>query len=143
VADPDGQVQTTETSGTDVTAGDIAGKGTREGVEGDAEGLLDGTHLKPEEIGQEQAVEQIKRRKRPGLLIGFDDETGGDDIGWLRGSTLYVNALHPAYKRIQSSGDVDLYVTFAVASTLSAHVQKERPPLEFVQRFLAAWGAMR
>jgi hypothetical protein len=82
------------------------------------------------------------RRRRPGLMIGFDSETGGDEMAWLRGNTLYINALHPAYKRVQGTGMVGLYITFAVATTLSAHVETGRAPLDLMQRFMAAWGEM-
>ena len=81
-------------------------------------------------------------RRRPGLMIGFDDETGGEDMAWLRGSTLYINALHPAYKRVRDTVNVNLYITFVVATTLAAHLESERAPLELMQRFMAAWGEM-
>ncbi len=80
------------------------------------------------------------RRRRAGLSIGFDDETGGEAMGWLRGDTLYINARHPAYERVQGTGEANLYITFAVASTLSAHVPEGRQPFEFLERFLARWG---
>lgn len=143
VADSAGVVRTGVAPGTDVTTGDLGGAGVGEGVEGAAEGPLEGTHLEPQQVGPERAAEHVRRRKRPGLMIGFDEHTGGDQMGWLRGSTLYVNTLHPAYRRVQETGEVNLYVMFAVASTLSAHVQEERQPVEFVQRFLATWGTMK
>ena len=76
-------------------------------------------------------------------MIGFDEETGGDEIAWLRGSTLYINALHPAYKRVKKSSNSDLYITFAVASTLSIQVQENKPPFEFLQRFMSVWGSIK
>ncbi len=145
LADPEGMSVAVEADGSDVATGDRggAGAGAGEGVEGAVEGLLDGTHLDVDDTGAEKAKERTSRRKRPGLMIGFDDETGGDEMAWLRGSTLYVNALHPAYKRLRGGSAADLYITFAVASTLSAHVQEGRPPLEFLQRFMVSWGGMK
>jgi hypothetical protein len=103
-------------------------------------GELEGTHLEP--VGQkgESSGPRQVRRRRPGLMIGFDDETGGDDMAWLRGSTLYINALHPAYRRVQGTPSANLYITFVVAMTLSAHVEAGRAPLELMQRFMATWG---
>lgn len=73
-------------------------------------------------------------------MIGFDTETGGDNLAWLRGETLYINALHPAYKRVHGTSLANLYITFAVATTLSVHVEADRAPLDLMQRFMAAWG---
>lgn len=138
--DPDGTVDAEQATGTDVATGDKGGAGQGEGLEGVVAGPLDGTHLQPSDKPKESAKEHTSRRKRPGLMLGFDYETGGDDLAWLRGETLDINGLHPAWKRVQNSAAANLYITFAVASELSANVQEDRPPLEFLQRFMAAWG---
>jgi hypothetical protein len=140
--DPDGKTAAASADGTDVGTGDEGGEGEGGGVEGAIEGPLDGTHLEVGAPGSEQAREHTSRRKRPGLMIRVDDETGGGTLAWLQGSTLFINGLHPAYKRAQSSGGTGLYFAFAVASTLSAHLQEGRAPLEFLERFMAAWGGM-
>jgi len=139
--DVGGQTQAVEADGADVATGDMGGEGAGEGVEGAVEGLLDGTHLESREEGPEAATEHVSRRKRPGLMIGMDEETGGEQMAWLRGSTLFINALHPAYQRVRGGGSADLYIVFAVASTLSAQVEEGKRPLDFLQRFMAAWGS--
>jgi hypothetical protein len=110
-------------------------------AEGDTPGS--GTDRMREEVAGfsgERASRREHRRRRPGLMIGFDTATGGDSLAWLRGDTLYINALHPAYKRVQGTNSANLYITFAVATTLSAHVEADRAPLDLMQRFMAAWG---
>ena len=140
LADPDGASEAGEAEGADVATGDKGGEGAGEGVEGAIEGLLDGAHLEMETDGPEAATEHVSRRKRPGLMIGIDEETGGEKMGWLHGNTLYINALHPAYQRVRGGSQADLYIVFAVASTLSAHVEEGKQPLQFLQRFLTVWG---
>jgi hypothetical protein len=75
-------------------------------------------------------------------MIGFDDTFEGEEMARLNGETLLINSRHPAYKRVQGSQKADLYITFVVASTLSAHVQEGRPPFQFMHRFMTAWGRM-
>ena len=141
LADPDGANPATETGGADTGTGDAGGEGEGEGVEGPMDGLMEGAHLEPQPNGQESAKEHTSHRKRPGLMFGIDDQTGGEELAWLRGNTLFFNAVHPAYKRVQGGSQADLYIVFTVASTLSAHVQESRRPIEFLQRFMAAWGS--
>ena len=141
--DAEGGLTVSVAEGTDVAGGDKGASGTGEGTEGMVEGLLEGTHLDVDEQGKEQAKEQPTQRRRPGLMIGFDEETGGDEMAWLRGSTVYINALHPAYRRVQESGSADLYITFTVASTLSVQVEESRSPFEFMHRFMGVWGGMK
>jgi hypothetical protein len=138
--DADGETPAAEAEGADVATGDEGGEGEGGGVEGAVEGLLDGAHLETNKDGPQPATEHTSRRKKPGLMIGMDDETGGEDMGWLRGNTLFINALHPAFQRIRSGSQADLYIVFAVASTLSAHVEEGKQPLQFIRRFMAAWG---
>jgi hypothetical protein len=42
---------------------------------------------------------------------------------------------------VQNSAAVALYIAFAVASELSSKIEEGKAPLEFLQRFMAAWGA--
>jgi hypothetical protein len=120
-------------SGDEVTAGAEMGEpaGTP-GREQNESGSLSG----------DRASRGEPRRRRPGLMIGFDTDTGGESLAWLRGDTLFINALHPAYRRVQGTGLANLYVTVAVAVTLSAHVEAGRGPMDLMQRFMAAWGEM-
>ena len=128
--------------GTDGSMGDESAPDNGEGVEDKLEGALDVSHLEPPGGPGESAPRREPRRRRPGIMIGFDTETGGDNLAWLRGNTLYINALHPAYKRVHGTSLAGLYVTFAVATTLSAHVEAGRAPMDLMQRFMAAWGEM-
>jgi hypothetical protein len=104
------------------------------------EGSVDRNSMGDGQIPDRAGERETIRRRRPGLMIGFDDETGGDEIAWLRGSTIYINSMHPAYRRIRGTGAANIYVTFAVAVTLSTHVRDNRDPLDLLQVFLATWG---
>jgi len=140
--DEDGEVGAGEVAGPEVGTGDDSEVGP-DGEAGDEiEGGLEAAHVEPAANSERTATPREVRRRRPGLMIGFDDETGGDDMAWLRGSTLYINVLHPAYRRVQGAAGVSLYITFAVATTLSTHVEAGRAPLELMQHFMAAWGDM-
>ena len=140
--DADGTVNATVAEGTDAATGDLGGRDEGEGVEGVLDGDLEGNHLEKSTEPGAPARELATRRKRPGLMIGFDDETGGEAIAWLRGSTLYINALNPAYKRVKDMAASNVYVIFAVASTLGANVGQGKTPMEFMEKFMVAWGDM-
>jgi hypothetical protein len=140
--DAEGNVVGKRAEGTDLSAQGEPVVQEGEPPQEDLTGALDGSHLEALGKGGESATRHELRRRRPGLMIGFDDETGGDDMAWLRGSTLYINALHPAYRRVQGTAAANLYITFAVATTLSTHVEAGRAPLDLMQRFMAAWGEM-
>jgi len=140
LSDSQGPVATDVAEGADFATGDKGGPGEGGGVEESIEGPLAGEHLEAEEGGDGQAKEHAIRRKRPGLMIGIDQETGGNVLGWLRENTIDINALHPAYKRVETRPEAGVYIIFAVASVLSVHVQEKRAPLEFLHRFMAAWG---
>ena len=142
-SDENGGVSAAGVHGTDAVSDDGGRQAEGEGVEGVAGAMLEGTHLDEAAGSDEPSRSQPMRRKRPGLMIGFDNETGGEDMAWLRGSTLYINALHPAYRRVRGTAGASLYITFVVASTLSGHIQEGRPPYELMQRFMAAWGGMK
>lgn len=103
-------------------------------------GLAEEAGLAPAAAG-EPATPAEGRRRRPGLRLLFDRETGGDELAWLRGDTLWINALHPAYKRVAGSPGERIYVTCAASVVLAQHVEAGKPPLAFVERFLAAWGS--
>lgn len=126
--------------GSDSATGDKGGAGEGEGLEGAIDGPMDGSHLEPKDDGSEKAKEHVSRRKRPGLMIRYDEDTGGDTMAWLRGSTLWINARHPAYERVQNTPAVTLYIAFAVASELSSKIEEGKAPLQFIERFMAAWG---
>jgi len=139
--DDNGAVSVEEQQGADTATGDKGGPGSGGGVEGATDGPFEGTHLEPTKDGSLRATERTGRRKRPGLMISFDEESGGPELAWLRETTLYVNALHPAFERVRGTHSVGLYITFVAACELSTKVQEERQPMEFIQKFMAAWGA--
>jgi hypothetical protein len=131
----------------DIVAGtpgdrDTSPEAPPEGGPAEPESGHDRAEIEPAGLSGDHASRREPRRRRPGLMIGFDTETGGDHLAWLRGETLYINALHPAYRRVHGTGLANLYVTFAVAVTLSSHVEAGRAPMDLMQRFMAAWGEM-
>ncbi len=143
---PDGSGLAAEGGG-EIVAGEAGGRDNGDETpveqEGGPESGPDRMRIEPAGLSGERASRGEPRRRRPGLMIGFDTETGGDHLAWLRGNTLYINALHPAYKRVQGTGSANLYITFAVATALSVHVEVDRAPLDLMQRFMAAWGEVK
>lgn len=74
-------------------------------------------------------------------MVGFDDETGGDRMAWLRGDTIWINSLHPACSRAQSNSSENLYVMLAIATELSSNLEADKSPLDFITRFMGVWGS--
>ena len=80
------------------------------------------------------------RRKRPALMIGFEDDPNRDELGWLTESTVWVNRQHPAYRRALRTGADTYHVMLTVGCVLSVHLESEKSPQQFINRFLALWG---
>lgn len=80
-------------------------------------------------------------RKPPGLMIGFEDNPDREDLGWSMESTIWINKGHPAYIRAIESKAENYHIVLSVAWVLSGHLEAEKSPQKFINRFLSSWGA--
>lgn len=83
-----------------------------------------------------------RRPARFGLRVGFESRPDDPDLGVLRGSTVWVNDAHPAYRRAAASRSEGYHVALTVAMTLARLAVDPQEAHAFVTTFLAAWGGM-
>jgi hypothetical protein len=74
-------------------------------------------------------------------MIGFDEASEREDLGWLTENTVWVNKGHPAFRRAVDSGaDENYHTILTVAWVLSNYLEAEKSPQKFINRFLSSWG---
>lgn len=125
--------------GVDTMTGTRAGRTEGQGIEA-APGNSPGERIEPSPDPTETGVPHEGRRKRPGLLIGFDDDPSRLELGWLTESTLWINKAHSAYQRALDDDSENYHIVLSVAWVLSGFLDAEKSPLAFISRFLAARG---
>jgi hypothetical protein len=81
-----------------------------------------------------------RRPTRYGLRVEFEDRPDSPDLGRLEGSTAWINASHPAYRRAAASRAEAYHVAVAVAMALAPLAVEPAGAQAFVTAFLAAWG---
>lgn len=125
--------------GVEVMTGTQGGGGEGSGVEATA-GELPGERIEPSNQPTEPGREHNGRRRRPGLMIGFEDNPERDDLGWLMENTIWINKGHPAYQRTMDTEAEDYHIVLSAAWVLSSYLESEKSPQEFINRFLSGWG---
>lgn len=126
--------------GVEVMTGTRGGGGEGTGVEAIA-GELPGERIEPSSEPTEPGREHEGRRRRPGLMIGFEDNPDRDDLGWLMENTIWINKVHPAYQRAMDSEAENYHIVLSVAWVLSGYLEGEKSPQVFINRFLSSWGS--
>jgi Histidine kinase-, DNA gyrase B-, and HSP90-like ATPase len=95
----------------------------------------------PSREGEVGAAERTARRRKPGLRLAWVEEPGRrEEMSWLEGGVLALNRAHPAQVRARGPAAERLWAVTAIASALARELGPGHNPLEFVSRFLAAWG---
>jgi len=120
---------------TKVMMGTRGGSGEGAGIEATEVGLP-GERIKESQERTELGGEHKGRRKRSGLIIGFDDNPDRDDLGWLIENIIWINKAHPAYQRAMDSGAENYHIVLTVAWVLSGYLEGEKSPQEFINRVL-------
>lgn len=139
VPDPDSSPIGTIVEGVDVMTGTQGGSGEGLGVE-IASGNIPEDRIEISNEKLESGYQHEGRRKRPGLMIGFDDNPNREEFGWLLENTIWVNKAHPAFKRSIDSGAENYHIVLSVAWVLSGYLESEKSPQMFINRFLSGWG---
>jgi len=134
---PDASARPIETmvEWTKVMMGTRGGSGEGAGIEATEVGLP-GERIKESQERTELGGEHKGRRKRSGLIIGFDDNPDRDDLGWLIENIIWINKAHPAYQRAMDSGAENYHIVLTVAWVLSGYLEGEKSPQEFINRVL-------
>jgi len=125
--------------GVDIMTGTFGGDGIGEGIDV-IEGDIEGEHIDPSKEKIEKGREHEGRRKRPGLMIGFEDNKEKEELGWLIDNTVWINKGHPAYRKSINSGSEIYHIVLSVAWVLSSYLEGGKSPQVFINRFLSYWG---
>ncbi len=81
-----------------------------------------------------------RRPIRLGLSIHFESRPGQLDLARLVETTVWVNDLHPAYRRAASSRSEGYHLALSVAMALAGVAVEPDQAHAFVAEFLARWG---
>lgn len=83
------------------------------------------------------------RRKKPATLsleIRFESRPHDYTLGRLVEITVWVNEVHPAYRRAVASRAEGFHIALSVAAALAPLTVEAHETQDFVSRFLARWG---
>jgi len=138
--DPNASPIGTITGGVDTMTGTKGGGGEGSGVEA-TKGDMEGERIEPSKGSREPGREHEGSHKRPGLMIGFEDNEEREELGWLTESTVWINKGHPAYRKALNSEAENYHIVLSVAWVLSGYLEREKSPQMFINRFLSSWGA--
>ncbi len=140
IADPDAPEIGTITEGLDIMTGTQGGGGEGAGIEA-TQGNMPGERIEPGPPKTEAGRQHEGSRKRPGLMIGFEDNENRQELGWLMESTVWINKGHPAYRRVINSDAENYHIVLSVAWVLSGYLEGEKSAQAFIDRFLSKWGS--
>lgn len=139
IPDPDSPNIGQIVQGVDTMTGTRGGHTEGQGIEV-APGTSPGERIKPSPDPTEPGASHEGSRKRPGLMLGFDDNPSRPELGWLTDSTIWINKAHSAYQKALDDDSENYHIVLSVAWVLSGFLDTEKSPLAFLNRFLAAWG---
>ena len=129
----------TEAEGVEFMTGSRGGLGEGSGIEA-APGSLPGQRIEPSPEPIERGKLHEGRRKRPGLMIGFEDDPNRQELAWLSGDGVYINKSHPAYQR---AADKNYHIVISTAWALAEHIGPGKSSRDFINQFLSLWGVIR
>lgn len=97
-------------------------------------------HLRESESGE---YSKTIRKKTPGLAIAlqeFTEEEEEQSLGRIIEDTVFVNTGHSAWKKAVAEHLDEYHIVLTVACVLSAMIEQNHSPHEFISKFLASWG---
>jgi hypothetical protein len=139
VPDPDAQEIGSFAEGDDMISGPFNPTGLGEGMDTD-DGDSTEEFIDPNLEKVEPGRQQEGKRRRPGLMIGFEEDEKRMELGWLSENTVWINKGHPAFKRCMNTDAEGYHIALSVAWVLTAFLEEGKSPLEFISRFLSGWG---
>ena len=130
----------TPEDGTGTMSGTEGGDGTGGGIDA-IPGIDPGEHIEPSPEPTDGGLPHTGRRRRLGLMLGYNNSPERKELGWLEGTTLVINTGHSAYRNIERNEKALRYHWFVtVAWALSGYVESEKSPQAFIADFLSVWG---
>lgn len=90
--------------------------------------------------GDGPAGVRLVRPQRYGLALQFEPRAGDPELARLIENTVYINTVHPAYVRAESTRSTGYHVAVAVALALAPLATGGTGVQQFLTVFLAQWG---
>lgn len=140
IPDPDAPEIGNIVEGVDVMTGTRGGSGEGGGIEA-MPGNMPGERIEPDSEKNEAGRQHEGRRKRPGLMIGFEDNENREELGWLMEDIVWINKGHSAYRKALNSDAENYHIVLSVAWVLSGYLEGEKSSNVFINRFLSIWGS--
>jgi hypothetical protein len=125
--------------GVDVMTGVHGGAGPGQGIEA-APGDLPGDRIEPNLEQDQRGRLHEGTRRRPGLMISFDENPQRDELGWLTENTIWINKAHPAYTKATGDGAETYHIVLSIGWVLCGFIEGEKSPQGFLNRFLSTWA---
>jgi len=139
ISDPNSPAAGTLVVGVDIMTGTPGGAGEGEGLEV-AGGVLAGEGIEASDHPTEPGREHEGRKRKPGVMIGFDDSPDRQTIAWIVENTIWVNRSNPAYLRVMDTEAEPYHIILAVSWVLSSYLEDGKSPQDFIGRFISSWG---
>ncbi|MBI4528051.1 MAG: ATP-binding protein [Deltaproteobacteria bacterium] len=119
-------------------------KESQAGASADGQGVAEPVHTRPEQDHGLLLPGQggVRKPAHYGLDIQFEDRPEDLELGRLVESTVWVNRLHPAYRRALASRSIGYHIALAVAMALAPLAVDPTNEHGFVMAFLSRWGAV-
>lgn len=128
--------------GSSSMTGTMGGAGEGSGLEV-APGPDPDMRIEPSSEADQRGEAHEGRKKRPTLMISYENDPTSPELGRLWENTVWINTSHPAYGRTRQNASEKYYVHVAVAWVLSKHLGEGKSALEFMNKYLILWGKAR
>lgn len=140
IPDPEASAIGKNVEGVEVMTGTRGGGRDGSGIEA-IEGEIPGERIEKSDEPTEPGREHTGKRRRPNLMIGFEDNPDHNELGWLMENTIWINKAHPAYKKAMDTEAEKYHIVLSVSWVLSGYLQGEKSPQMFINRFLSNWAS--
>jgi len=94
----------------------------------------------PQQAVQLPGKSGARRPAHYGLHIQFEDRPGDPNLGRLVESTIWVNRVHPAYRRALASRSIGYHIALTVGMSLALLAAEPAQHSAFLLTFLVRWG---
>ncbi len=85
--------------------------------------------------------EKPATRKKPGFTLALEDLADAPAaLGRMLDDTVFVNTLHPAWKKALATKQEEYHILVVAGLTLAEFVAPEKDPTEFLAKFLSSWS---
>lgn len=142
IPDLDSQLVGTNIESVNVMTGIFEGNSNDSGIVGTSGDITSGIIEISSDL-QKPGLQHIGKRRRPGLMISFEDNTDSNILGRMTEDTIFINKGHPAFRKVINTDAEKYHIVLSVCWVLSSYLQEERSPQSFINEFLSWWGMMK